>query len=101
MKRKVFKGTSPAQVSQRAGESGSASKRREVQKKVKVFSRENRNKISKSQKVLPERIFDPKIFNQPEMVELVKFVKYQDQMHLFEIQSPQSVKRKSGTSLTP
>lgn len=84
VKRKVSKGLGPLKASLSEEESGSESKRRKILRKEKVLPRDERNKILNSQKVMSGRVFDPWIFNQPGMVELVEFIKHQKWMHLFE-----------------
>lgn len=49
--------------------------------------------IFKTQKVLFGRIFDPKIFEKPSMVELVEYVQHQGWLHLLEEPAPMVFER--------
>lgn len=55
---------------------GSSSKRRKVQKVVPGFTKEKRNLIVKSQKVLTGRVFYSKICYEPGMSEMIQIVEH-------------------------
>lgn len=60
-----------------------------IQKEEKKdVSREKRNKILKTQKALSGRMFNPRIYEKPSMVELVKYVRHQGWLHLLEEPTP-------------
>lgn len=54
----------------------SASKRRKLKKKDQVLLSEERNEILKYQKVFSGRVLNPRIFEQPRMVELVEYARH-------------------------
>lgn len=52
------------------------SKIRKVEELGKALTKQERNGMLRSQKVLTGRVFDSRIFEQPGIVELVKYVKH-------------------------
>lgn len=77
--------TIPKHVCQLARGLSTPSKRRKVQKKVKILTRAERIEALKTQKVLKGRIFDPSIFGKLRMVELVEYVKCKEWSHMFKL----------------
>lgn len=86
-KRKVvqaFKGpdpktnaTTPEQVSDSIREPGIPRKGRKVSKEKKILTRAERFEVLKTQKVLKERVFDLRIFDNLGMLEWIEYIKFQ------------------------
>lgn len=91
----MCEGLGPVQESQKVIELGSASKRRKVQIEENDLSREKRNEVLKSQKVLFGRVSNLRIFDQLGMVEFFEFVRHKDRMHISEILIPSVFKKGS------